>query len=246
MANDPTNPSNTIKSVLNSAAGETVSPLSKAFTFLKENFKNLIVAFLHVMPEALLAGAILIGLATQNIPYLMLGLAMLVFKFSSKLIGGFLKSRLAEPLFKGATETNDAICSIDMPTLTKYSNLTADLRSSAIPATNIFFVVAVIFYCVNNIYKFQDELNAQKRDDVLPVSAIFGSLIILIYLIWLMKEGCNSKEVILVTSLFAAGVAYLVSFAFERIFGRQGINLLGIPLLVDQKLDTNGNIISCS
>jgi hypothetical protein len=219
------------------------SPLSKVFTYLKDNLKELVVAFLRVMPEALLAGALVIGIATQSIPYMMLGVAMLVFKLSSNLLGSFLKTTLDEPSLRGSSVDN---CSLDIPSIYKYNATDATIRSSAVPAANIFFVVAVIFYCVNNVYKFTEELDALKRDDVLPVSAVFGSLIILIFLLWRSKEGCNTKEVLLLSTFFAAGVAYLVSFSFEHIFGRESINLLGIPVLVDEQVDAGSNIISCS
>jgi hypothetical protein len=116
------------------------------------------------------------------------------------------------------------------------------------PGRGVFFVAAVIFYSMFNIYKFKTELQELRKggaQDVLYTSGIFGLLIILAYVIWRMKNGCDGKEILLLSVLLAGGVAYGVSALFETLFGRQSINLLNIPLLAEEKVAVD-NVPTCT
>ena len=204
---------------------------------------NILINFMRALPEGLFAGAVILGLFTQNMAYLMLAVAMIIFKFAESGLGSFLKSTVTDVALRGSSVVGE--CSFSQTSLGALNSSADVIRSSAVPAGPLFFVIAVIFYSVSNIYKFNHELKTLNREDVLPVSGTFGILLMLVYVLWRMKSGCDSKEIILVSVLFAALIAFGVSSLFEIVFGRQSINLLNLPLLVEEKVTTT-NIASCS
>ena len=209
---------------------------------LQEILKNFGTNMLQALPEGLFVGAFLLGLITHNMALMMLTLAMIIFRYAGIGIGALLKNTLSSivPLNGGPSR-----CSFPQVSLSAVNGINSTMRESALPTQPLFFVVAVIFFCVANIYKFKNELHVLKRDDVLPVSGVFGLLIIAIYMIWRMKNECDSKEVILVSVVAAAFVAYIVSGIFETTFGRYSINMLNIPLLSEEKILVE-NVTTCS
>lgn len=211
---------------------------------LQETLKNFGTNMFAALPEGLFVGAFLIGLLTHNMALLMLTGAMVVFRLIGSGLGSFLKNTLSS-LVPLRGEDVVGACNFQQVALSNINSVNSATRESAMPAQSLFFVVAVIFYSVANIYKFKDELHGLKRDDVLPVSGTFGLLIIALYVLWRMKSGCDTKEVILISVLCAAAVAYLVSTLFEMAFGRQSINMLNLPLLVKEQINVE-NVASCS
>jgi hypothetical protein len=211
---------------------------------LINQIKNLGSNMFISLPEGLFVGAFLVGLLTHNMALLMLTGAMIVFRMVGTGLGSFLKGTLGAMIpLRG--EGVVGACEPAAIMLSKLNSVNSDVRAAALPAQSLFFVVAVIFYSVSNIYKFKNELHALKRDDVLPVSGVFGLLIISLYVLWRMKSGCDSKEVILISVLVAAAVAYGVSAIFESLFGRQSINMLNLPLLVKEDIGVE-SVASCS
>ena len=211
---------------------------------LINQIKNLGSNMFISLPEGLFVGAFLVGLLTHNMALLMLTAAMIVFRIVGTGLGSFLKGTLGAMIpLRG--EGVVGACEPAIATLSKLNSVNSDVRAAALPAQSLFFVVAVIFYSVSNIYKFKNELHALKRDDVLPVSGAFGLLIISLYVLWRMKSGCDGKEVILISVLAAAAVAYGVSAIFELLFGRQSINMLNLPLLVKEDIGVE-SVASCS
>ena len=218
--------------------------VSKDVPKLIDQIKNLGSNMFISLPEGLFVGAFLVGLLTHNMALLVLTGAMIVFRLAGVGLGSFLKSTLGSMIpLRG--EGVIGVCEPADITLTKMNGINSAVREAALPAQSLFFIVAVIFYSVSNIYKFKNELHALKRDDVLPVSGVFGLLIISLYVLWRMKSGCDSKEVILISVLVAAAVAYGVSTIFELTFGRQSINMLNLPLLVKEDIGVE-SVASCS
>ena len=211
---------------------------------LINQIKNLGSNMFISLPEGLFVGSFLVGLLTHNMALLMLTAAMIVFRIVGTGLGSFLKGTLGAMIPLHGEGVVGA-CEPSIATLSKLNSVTSDVRAAALPAQSLFFVVAVIFYSVSNIYKFKNELHALKRDDVLPVSGVFGLLIISLYVLWRMKSGCDGKEVILISVLAAAAVAYGVSAIFELLFGRQSINMLNLPLLVKEDIGVE-SVASCS
>lgn len=217
--------------------------LNKTWVFLKYIIENVFLA----LPEGLLAGAILVGVLTHNMGLIMLAFAMVIFKVCGTGVGVFMKNTLGS-LVPTRGEGVASACEFRETTLSSLNGLDGALRESAMPGRGVFFVAAVIFYSMFNIYKFKTELQELRKggaQDVLYTSGIFGLLIILAYVIWRMKNGCDGKEILLLSVLLAGGIAYGVSALFETLFGRQSINLLNIPLLAEEKVAVD-NVPTCA
>lgn len=218
--------------------------IGKVWVFLKYIIENVFLA----LPEGLLAGALLVGILTHNMGLIMLGFAMVLFRVCGSAVGVFMKNTLGR-LVPTSGEGGSGACEMREMPLSLFEGAEGAMRQSALPGQSVFFVCAVIFYAVFNIYKFKDELQELRKgasaSDVLYTSGIFGLLIVLSYVIWRMKNGCDGKEILLLSVLMAGGVAYGISMLFEVLFGRQSINLLNIPLLAEEKVAVD-NVPTCS
>lgn len=217
--------------------------IGKVWVFLKYIIENVFLA----LPEGLLAGALLVGILTHNMGLIMLGFAMVLFRLCGSAVGVFMKNTLGR-LVPTSGEGGSGACEMREMPLSLFEGAEGAMRQSALPGQSVFFVCAVIFYAMFNIYKFKDELQELRKSsgtDVLYTSGIFGLLIVLSYVIWRMKNGCDGKEILLLSVLMAGGVAYGISTLFEVLFGRQSINLLNIPLLAEEKVAVD-NVPTCA
>jgi len=217
--------------------------IGKIWIFLKYIIENVFLA----LPEGLLAGALLVGILTHNMGLIMLGFAMVLFRICGSAVGSFMKNTLGR-LVPTSGESGSGACEIRETTFSMFEGAETVMRQSALPGQSVFFVCAVIFYAMFNIYKFKTELQELRKGggtDVLYTSGIFGLLIVLSYVIWRMKNGCDGKEILLLSVMIAGGVAYGISTLFEVLFGRQSINLLNIPLLAEEKIAVD-NVPTCA
>lgn len=222
--------------------------IGKVWVFLKYIIENVFLA----LPEGLLAGALLVGILTHNMGLIMLGFAMVLFRLCGSAVGVFMKNTLGR-LVPTRGESGSGLCEMREMPLSMFEGADGAMRQSALPGQSVFFVCAVIFYTMFNIYKFKDELQELRKgsgssgnaSDVLYTSGIFGLLIVLSYVIWRMKNGCDGKEILLLSVVIAGGVAYGISMLFEVLFGRQSINLLNIPLLAEEKVAVD-NVPTCT
>ena len=220
--------------------------IGKVWVFLKYIIENVFLA----LPEGLLAGALLVGILTHNMGLIMLGFAMVLFRLCGSAVGVFMKNTLGR-LVPTSGEGGSGACEMREMPLSMFEGAEGVMRQSVLPGQSVFFVCAVIFYTMFNIYKFKDELQELRKgvsgnaSDVLYTSGIFGLLIVLSYVIWRMKNGCDGKEILLLSVVIAGGVAYGISMLFEMLFGRQSINLLNIPLLAEEKVAVD-NVPTCT
>ncbi len=236
----------------NNAASLSVSALN-ALPKIKDDTVNsitgLIDNFFRTAPEGLLFGSSVLAIFTQNMAFFILALAVLVFKLVNGVLGQFIL-QIAPEIYEG--EVYDARQSCDFPyaTLRKLEGLNSTLRNSAVPSSTTFIFIASLFYILACVHKFKDTLDILKEKNpthasVLTVSFIMTVLLTLSYIIWRKKNGCDSASVLLLTLAAAAASGPLVAWMFEHIFGKSGVNLLGLPILERDIINVDGNIASC-
>lgn len=210
---------------------------------------ELINNFFQTAPEGILFGSTILAIFTQNMAFFVLALAVLVFKLLNGVIGQFLL-QIAPELYEGEVYGARQSCDFPFATLRKLEGLNSTLRNSAVPSSTTFVFLATLFYMLACVHKFKDTLDILKEKNpthasVLTMSFIMTVLLTLSYIIWRKKTGCDSASVLLLTLGAAAASGPLIAWVFEHIFGKSGVNLLGLPILERDIVNADGNIATC-
>lgn len=213
--------------------------MSQYFEWLKSARTTLLAPagtdFLRSLPDSLFVGTGVFALLTQSFPLGILVFAMVEFTIVHRLLGGFL-SAISPTITKPPA---NYLCHPGIPSPYQLSAVGALLSDIAVPSGPMFFVAAVITYCLGAVMNFSKELKELSKKESqwgtrIPLGATFGGLLLAVYMVWRYMSGCDSVPVILGSTLVGmlAGMSALLIHLF--LFGRFSINFLGIPLLADR------------
>jgi hypothetical protein len=189
---------------------------------------------LRSAPDALFLGTGLMALITQSFPLAIYVLAMLEFTIFHRVISGFI----------GALQNNEGkstsdLCSFGLPSLYQFSPLGKLLVPDAFPSGAIFFMAAAVIYSVSSTLNFSKELEELGKQESewnmrIPLSVIFGTLLLLAYVIFRVYKECDTPLVAAGSALFGLVIGLVVYLVHLYLFGRDSINFLGVPLLADR------------
>ena len=189
---------------------------------------------LRSAPDALFLGTGLMALITQSFPLAIYVLAMLEFTIFHRVIGGFV----------GALQGNDAkppsdLCTFGLPSPYQFSPLGELLVPNAFPSGVVFFMAASVIYSVASTLNFGKELEELGKQESewntrIPLSIMFGTLLLLAFLLFRVYQGCDGFLVAAGSTLIGLIIGFVVYLVHLYLFGRDSINFLGIPLLADR------------
>ena len=208
--------------------------------------------FLRTAPESLLFGSAVLAILLQNMAFFVLTLAILVFKLINVVLGKFILEIFPdEPgRYYGEVMGGAAVCEFKYNTVSELKGLQSIMGASSIPSSTTFIFIATLFYCMRSVHAFQKEMDTLQTvnptfKNILPTAFVLTILLIFIYIIWRRRNNCDTPQQLFITLAAAAAVGPLVSMAFEKIFGKYGINLLNMPFLEAENIHV-GSVASCS
>jgi hypothetical protein len=190
--------------------------------------------FLRAMPDSLFLGTSTFALITQSFPLGMLTLAMMELILIQVLLSSFIKG--IEP--NGHVPSSDQ-CTTGLPSLYQITAIGKLLEISTFPSGAIFFVVGVLSYIFFSILNFRGELEELGKQEPewkvrLPLSVVFSASLIVLFVVYRVWSGCDTVIPALGSSVFGFGAGFLIYLLHNYLFGRDAINMLGLPLLADR------------
>jgi len=190
--------------------------------------------FLRAMPDSLLLGTSTFALITQSFPLGILVLAMMELILIQVLLSSLIKG-----IQPNSQVSSSDHCISGLPSLYQISAIGNLLSISVFPSGPIFFVVGVLSYIFFSILNFRQELEELGKEEPewkarLPLSVIFSSSLIVLFVVWRVWSGCDSVLPALGSTVFGFGAGFLIYMIHNYLFGRDAINMLGLPLLADR------------
>ena len=190
--------------------------------------------FLRAMPDSLFLGTSTFALITQSFPLGILVLAMMELILIQVLFSSFIRG--LQP--NGHIPSSDT-CTTGLPSLYQITAVGKLLEIATFPSGPIFFVVGVLSYIIFSILNFRQELEELGKQEPewkirLPLSIVFSSVLLVLFVVWRVWSACDSLLPALGSTVFGFGAGFLIYLLHNYLFGRDAINMLGLPLLADR------------
>lgn len=189
--------------------------------------------FLRAMPDSLFLGTSTFALITQSFPLGILTLAMMELIIIQVLLSSFVKG--LQP--NGHIPSDQ--CTSGLPSLYQITAIGKLLEISTFPSGAIFFVVGTLSYILFSILNFRNELEELGKQEPewkvrLPLSILFSATLIVLFVAYRVVSGCDNVFSGLGSTIFGIGGGFLIYLIHNYLFGRDAINMLGLPLLADR------------
>jgi hypothetical protein len=189
---------------------------------------------IRAAPDSLFLGSIILSILTQNLPLIVLSLAM----GEIGLIQRFLASIL-DSVNDNLKSQSPEICRMGIPSPYQISAIGYLIKEYAFPNGTLFFLSAVIVYICSSVMNYQEELNKIDNgqnvvwSSRIPISLTFSTLLLIIFLLYNVLEGCVNVVPALGSIAIGSVIGFCIFLLHLFLFGRTSINLLGIPTLVE-------------
>jgi hypothetical protein len=195
--------------------------------------------FVRSAPDSLFLGSILLSIFTQSFPLIVLSLAMGEIGILHRALA-FIFDSVSDNLKTQGPE----ICRIGIPSPYQFSLVGNLVKEYAFPNGTLFFLSAVIVYISSSITQFTDEFNELSKisgqesywNSRTILSSIFSVLLLIIFLLYNVLYGCVNVIPALGSIAIGSLVGMGILFLNKSLFGKQGINFLGIPILENRKI----------
>lgn len=189
---------------------------------------------LRSAPDSLFLGTALFALITQSFPLGIFTLAMAEMGLLGRLIGGLIRSVQGN---EGSLPSD--ICTPGIPSPFQISIIGRILPSQGFPSAPVFFLTSAITQILASSTNFTQELKELGNRESewktrLPLSYIFGLLLLIFISVFRAVNGCESVMAILGSLVFGGLVGLVIFLVHLQLFGRDSVNFLGIPLLADR------------
>jgi hypothetical protein len=218
--------------------------------FSKEPFASLtksLGAMFMTLPDSLYIGTLLLSLILQSLPLFMTFTTLLELSVMRILIG-LVTSYMSPEFSISVTTTKDPKCKPGVHYGLMNSVLSAATKKFNIsfPSENIFILGGLGSYIVSSLYSMRDVLVqlGPEWEARMYISAglfIFGGIC---YIIHQKAFGCDSIGSLLISTLMAILAGIVISYQNNTLFGRESINILGLPYL-DDRLETGNSVVVC-
>lgn len=195
--------------------------------------------FVRSAPDSLFLGSILLSIFTQSFPLIVLSLAMGEIGILHRVLA-FIFDSVSDNLKTQGPE----ICRMGIPSPYQISLVGKLIKEYAFPNGTLFFLSAVIVYISSSITQFTDEFKELSKvsgqesywNSRTILSSIFSVLLLIIFLLYNVIYGCVGVIPALGSIAIGSLVGMGILFLNKSLFGKQGINFLGIPILENRKI----------
>ena len=195
--------------------------------------KPIVVEFLRLLPDGLVFGVALLSLLSFCTSYGVLLFSMVELMIIQRLFAGFMGSIAPTG---GGQNASAAVCQngFAFPNMLRITMIDSIGKPSAFPSSSMFFLVSVVTYIISSIQHFNKEITTLGGDVNMrtTIASSLSVLFILFMFIYRINYGCDSFGNILVTMILALFVGVGLVYQNVALFGRSGVNLLNLPLIV--------------
>jgi hypothetical protein len=192
----------------------------------------IVVEFLRLLPDGLVFGVGLLSLLSFCKSYGVLLFTMFELMLLQRLFANFLGT--IAPGTQGQNATA-AVCQngFAFPNFLRISMIDSVGKSSPFPASSMFFLVGIVTYIISATQQFKQEITTLGGDVNMRtnVATTLSVLFIFFMFIYRINYGCDSIGNIILTVIFALFAGVVIVYQNMALFGRDGINVLNIPLI---------------
>lgn len=204
-----------------------------AFDKIKEYmYKNVLTTVDEVnrlLPDSLLFGSLLLYILTHNISFGIFSLFLVESTLFHKLIAlGFNKAVGQTPV------TKDAKCypGFRTPRL----EVERMISSNQYPSIGTYSLSAISMYLGLSMNSFRDTLDTMGPEWTARFGVAIGFIVtfMTVFLLARILKGCETFSESMVAILFGTLVGGLSFLFHSKVFGKESVNFLGLPFLVDK------------
>ena len=202
------------------------------------------------IPDALFIGSFLLAILFRSLPLAMIFSSLLELSVVRLIIGSLLariKPDMAIATIATAANPRCKKPGIDMPTMDTILKAAGSKYEIAFPSDTIFILGGLASYIVTSLYQMKDVLKELGSEWELRFYISLGISIVglLFYTIYQLTFGCSTIGPLILSILLSLAAGALISLQNKGIFGKEAINILGLPFL-DERVDTGGPIYACA
>ena len=219
--------------------------------FTKEPFGSLtksLGAVFMSLPDSLYIGTFLLSVIFQSFPMFMSFITLIELSVMRLLIGLVASYMSPEFSVSIAGPPKDPRCKPGVRYGLMDSILGAASRKYNIsfPSENIFILGGLGSYIVSSIYAMRDTLLqlGPEWEARMYISIAVFLLGAILYIIHQVTFGCDSIGSLLASTFMAILAGLIISFQNNSLFGKESINILGLPYL-DDRMETGSPIVVC-
>jgi hypothetical protein len=223
------------------------APYKAAVAFKDTVASPLADRIMAYMPDTLIFGTLIFSFLTMSYPLLILLLfqleTILLQKFSSSffrnlfptLTTPFSDEKCKEGYYKNPSDARTSILNLFGTT------------GGSFPSRPLFLLTAVLSYLMTSLMSFQTSIENLGEDYVTrsTIATIGSVLLVLTVFTLYWRNNCDTFLHGITTIVFGVGVGVAGLFIHRTIFGDEGINLLGLPVIVN-KLDKGTPLAICA
>lgn len=193
----------------------------------------------NIMPDAIILGTGFFSFITASSQFFILFLTLLEslgiyygITIINKFLGVFVETSKKNPK-----------CKISFLNTTLNSlSITKENENFSFPSYNIYIISVFISYLLVNLTHFKNNLEVLNKDSFtsrLAVAAVPLFILLFLCLSYRLFNRCESSSVLFITLILGMIIGFLLFEQNKSLFGNQGINILGIPLLYNVTADGN-------
>lgn len=190
------------------------------------------VESLRLLPDSVVLGTGLLALVSLCQSYGVLVLTMvelmLIQRVTATMISG------VSPIGAGP----DALHQSCQPGLGFANNMRISLletigKASLFPSPTMFFVSGIVTYMIAAIKHFEREIKAVGGDmnARTNVAIVLSSFLIFIMLIFRYSYGCETFETLVMSMILGSAMGLIIVYQNKALFGREGLNILNLPMI---------------
>ena len=235
-------------------ASSFIGPLYKIFnastpaTNPMNAFAASIGAMFRSLPDSLFIGSFVLSAIFQSLPLFMIFIAFIELSLGRLAIGKF-ASVLSSDYSMQKPSVSSPQCSPGVHYNTPESILSviANRYKITFPSDTMFIMGGIASYIATSVIQMKDVLTNlgpewEGRLYIMLTTIILGFATFIIHQ---RIYGCDTLGTLLVSAILAIFSGSILSFAHNKLFGKEAINILGLPYL-DNRLETGAPLYVCS
>jgi hypothetical protein len=216
---------------------------SKFKTFLGSSVFTSIDELQRLIPDSLLFGSLLLYILTQNISYGIFA----VFLFESSLAHSLISWIFTQTSGPSESRSPDMLLKCKPGYKTPRYDINRIFTHLGYPSFATYSITSIATYLGLSMTSFKQTLDTMgiEWSSRYNMSVGFIVLFVLLFVISRLMKSCDSIGEIMVAGLLGLIVGLIFYFVNTSIFGKESVNFLGLPFLVEK--DKEGSpIYVCS
>jgi len=215
------------------SAAEERTLYDKIKAFVMETIVPVCSESLRILPDSMILGvAILAGLSmSKSMGVLLFSMFefMLIQRVFSMIVGGIAPVGAGENVMQAVCQPGFVF-----PNQMRISLIETVGIPSMFPSPSMFFLASILSYMLNSMQNFGREIKSLSGElkTRTNIAVVFSFLFVLAMMMFRYSYGCESFGTLLLSLILGFIIGSLVVQQNILLFGRDGINVLNIPMIL--------------